>query len=73
VTDAQLGRADTVAGGDVGDLGVVDDQPVRERRVRLDQDVVLGARRDRVGRVVPDEPADLPKSILGIGFPLPRV
>jgi hypothetical protein len=42
VTDARLWRADAVAGCDIADLGMVDDEAVRERGVSLDDNVVLG-------------------------------
>jgi hypothetical protein len=42
VADAQLWCADVVAGRDVADLGMVDDEAVREGGVGLDDDVVLG-------------------------------
>jgi hypothetical protein len=59
VTDAQLWRADAVAGCDVADLGMVDDEPVRERGVSLDDNVVLGTLLNGVGRVESNEPTDL--------------
>src|SRR5215212_2865639 len=59
VADAQLWCADAVAGRNVGDLGMVDDEAVSEGGVRLDDDVVLGALPNGGGRVESDEPADL--------------
>ena len=49
------GLADAVAVGDLADLGMVDDQAVREERVGLDDDVVLPAGGDDVGRVEADD------------------
>jgi hypothetical protein len=48
VANAQLWCADAVAGRDVADLGMVDDEAVREGRVSLDDDVVLGTLLDGV-------------------------